>query len=72
MTSTPGEGKSDLVAIGTANGSVLIYNLKANEVKSCVEKAHDDKVNALVSPLYLFKAVCFTLGKLASLQKKFA
>ena len=53
MTSTPGEGRSDLVAIGTANGSVLIYNLKANEVKSCVEKAHDDKVNALVSLLFV-------------------
>ena len=43
--------RSDVIAVGTSSGSVLIYSLKTGDITSqfAADKAHCDRINDIVS-----------------------
>ncbi len=43
--------RSDVIAVGTSSGSVLIYSLKTGDVTAqfAADKAHADRINDVVS-----------------------
>jgi hypothetical protein len=42
--------RSDVIAVGTSSGSVLIYSLKTGDISAqfSAEKAHSDRINDIV------------------------
>lgn len=43
--------RSDVIAVGTSSGSVLIYSLKTGDITAqfAADKAHSDRINDIVS-----------------------